>query len=59
MAACESCHTKIAQNPMDVAGLFPHDELDSPEFLAAIALTAPVAGAEEHCIEQVRKRNPS
>ena len=49
----------MAQNQMDIAGLFPHDELDSPEFLAAITLTALVVGAEEHCIEQVRKRNPS
>jgi hypothetical protein len=46
---------------MDFTGLFSlaEDELDSPEFLAAISLTVLIAGAEEHHLEHVRNRNPS
>jgi hypothetical protein len=56
MQARVTCHTP---KTMDFTTLIPEDKLDSPEFLAVIALTALIAGAEEHRLKQVRNRNPS
>jgi hypothetical protein len=43
---------------MDFTGLFPlaEDELDSPEFLTAISLSALIAGTEEQQITGMQLR---